>query len=248
MAKENKKKRKLTLGIIGGMGPEATAYFYWLLIKKTRAKKDQEHLHVIIDSYPQIPPRTEAILGKGSSPLPYLLESARRLQLAGAEILVIPCITAHYYYDELTGTINLPIINLLEVTVDEIRRRLPEAKKIAVMGSTGTMRSGLFHRFLEKAGLIPLSPNSAEQKKVMEAIFGPKGIKAGVTEGKPRNALLDVAHRLIDRGAEALIAGCTEIPLVLKERDLPVPLFDPMEIGARVCIKMAGYEIRKEGS
>ncbi len=201
------------------MGPEATAYFYWLIIKKTKAKKDQEHIHVIIDSYPQIPPRTEAILRKGPSPLPHLIESAHRLKLAGADILVMPCITAHYYYDKLTSKINLPVVNLLQVTVDEIRHRLPEAKKIGLIGSTGTMRSGLFHSYLKKAGLTPLSLPAAEQKKIMEAIFGPRGIKAGITEGEPRTTILGLAHKLISRGAEAIIAGCTEIPLVLKESD-----------------------------
>lgn len=248
MAKEDKREIKRIIGVIGGMGPEATAYFYWLIIKNTKAPKDQEHIHVIIDSYPQIPPRTDAILGKGPSPLPYLIESARRLAQAGAEILVIPCITAHYYYDKLTSKINLPVINLLQVTVDEIRRRLPKAEKIGVMGSTGTMRSGLFHRSLEKAGLTPLSPTEAEQKKIMQAIFGSQGIKAGVTAGKPRTTILNLALKLINRGAEAIIAGCTEIPLVLKENDLPVPLFEPMEIGAKICIQMAGYEVRKDKS
>lgn len=248
MAREAKRGKRRVIGIIGGMGPEATAYFYWLIIKKTKAKKDQEHIHLIIDSYPQIPPRTDAILGKGPSPLPYLIESARRLEQAGAEILVMPCITAHYYYDKLTSKINLPVVNLPQLTVDEIRRRLPEAKKIGLIGSTGTMLSGLFHRSLEKAGLIPLSPTAAEQKKIMQAIFGPQGIKAGVTEGKPRAIILDLALKLISRGAEAIIAGCTEIPLVLKKEDLPVPLFEPMEIGARCCIQMAGYEVRKEKS
>jgi len=245
MSPKAKKKIRRTIGIIGGMGPEATAYFYWLIIKKTKARKDQEHIHVIIDSYPQIPPRTVAILGKGPSPLPYLIESARRLEGAGAEILVMPCITAHYYYDKLKARTSLPVVNLLQVTVEEIRRTLPEARKIGLIGSTGTIKSRLFHNYLEKAHLEPLSPTPSEQKRVMQAIFGPEGIKAGITSGRPRESLIDIAHQLISRGAEAIIAACTEVPLVLKENDLSVPLFDPMEIGARVCITLAGYEVRK---
>lgn len=243
-----KQKTKKILGIIGGMGPEATAYFYWLIIKNTQAFKDQEHMHVIIDSYPQIPPRTEAILGKGPSPLPYLAESAKRLEKAGAQILVMPCITAHYFYDQLAALTKLPIVNLLETTIEAISLRLPGVKKIGLIGSTGTIRSRLFHRYLEKEGYIPLSPLAAEQKKIMQAIFGKKGIKAGVTNGWPKEAIVEVAQKLIGRGAEAIIAACTEVPLVLKETDIPVPLFEPMEIAAKKCIVLAGYNLRETQS
>lgn len=248
MIEKEKKKAKKILGIIGGMGPEATAYFYWLIIKNTKAFKDQEHMHVIIDSYPQIPPRTEAILGKGPSPLPYLVESAKRLEKAGAQILVMPCITAHYFYDELAAKIKLPIINLLEVTVEAITHQLPKAKKIGLIGSTGTMKTRLFHRYLEKKGYIPLSPLATDQKRVMQAIFGKKGIKAGVTNGWPKETIIKVAHQLITRGAEAIIAACTEVPLVLRETDIPVVLFDPMELAAKKCIELAGYDLRERGS
>ncbi|MCX7974205.1 MAG: amino acid racemase [Candidatus Aminicenantes bacterium] len=245
MTKNKGTEPKKILGVIGGMGPEATAYFYWLIIKNTKASKDQEHLHVIIDSYPQIPPRTEAILGKGPSPLPYLIESAKRLEKAGAQILVIPCITAHYYYEKLVAKTKLPIVNLLKVTIDEIRRQLPKAKKIGLIGSTGTMKTRLFHQYLERVGYIPLTPLSSEQKEVMKAIFGKAGIKAGLTSGQPKEIIVNIAHQLVSRGADSIIAACTEVPLVLKQEVLSVPLFDPMEIGARSCIEMAGYKVKK---
>ncbi len=233
------------IGIIGGMGPEATAYFYELIIKNTAAAKDQEHIHVLIDSYPQIPPRTAAILGEGPSPLPYLLEAGRRLKRAGATLLVMPCITAHYYYAELTSRINLPFISLIEETRKEARRLAPRAKKVGLLASTGTVRSGLFDQALRKIHVSVLKPEAPDQEKVMEAIFSPQGIKAGFTKGRPRQIILAMANKLIAQGAEAIIAGCTEIPLVLKETDIPVPLLEPMAIGARACIRAAGYRVRQ---
>jgi len=240
------KKSTKTIGIIGGMGPEATAYFYWLIIKNTKAAKDQEHIHVIIDSYPQIPPRTDAILGNGPSPLPYLVASARRLELAGADFLVMPCVTAHYYCDRLRRRGRLPVVSLIEETVKEAQRLLSRAQKIGLIASRGTVRSGLFQAALKKAGLTTLTPAAREQAKVMEAIFGKKGIKAGVTSGKPREIILAAARNLIAAGAEAIIAGCTEVPLVLKPEDLRVPLLEPMLIAARRCISLAGYEVKPE--
>lgn len=240
------RQKKKTVGIIGGMGPEATAYFYWLIIKNTKAIKDQDHIHVLIDSYPQIPPRTDAILGIGPSPLPHLVKAAKRLEMAGANFLVMPCITAHYYYDRLLKKIKIPLISLIEETRREADRLTPGPAKIGLIASRGTVASGLFHQVLQKTGKQVITPTEAEQDKVMEAIFGPEGIKAGVTRGKPREVIVATAQKLIRRGAAAIIAGCTEIPLVLKPEDIRVPLFEPMTLAARACIKLAGYELRED--
>ncbi len=240
------RQKKKTIGIIGGMGPEATVYFYWLIIKNTKAKKDQDHIHVLIDSYPQIPPRTDAILGAGPSPLPYLVKAARRLETAGADFLVMPCITAHYYYDRLIKKVKIPVISLVEETRREADRLFPGRAKVGLIASRGTVQSGLFHQVLQKTGKQVITPTAAEQDKVMEAIFGPDGIKAGTTQGKPREIIVATAKKLIRRGASAIIAGCTEVPLVLKPEDISVALLEPMTIAARACIKFAGYELNEE--
>jgi aspartate racemase len=235
---------KKTVGVLGGMGPEASAYFYGLLIKRTRAARDQEHIPTIIWSDPRVPDRTAAILGKGPSPLPLLLAGAKRLQRAGADFLVIPCLTAHYFLDELRRASPLPIISLLEETARFIRRSYPRLGCAGLLASSGTARTGLFQRALAGAGVEVLVPAEPEQKKVMEAIYGRGGIKAGTAAGRPRMLLRGVASRLIRRGARAIIAGCTEIPLALGATDLPVPFLDPMDIAARRCIRRAGYKLR----
>jgi aspartate racemase len=237
---------KKTIGVLGGMGPEATAYFYELLIKKTKAAKDQEHIKVIIYSNPEVPPRTDAILGKGPSPLPELVAGVKFLQEAGADFIVMPCVTAHYYYNDILAQKRAAFVNLLDETLLYALRKLPSLKKAGLVSSTGTLKSRLFHEAFAKEGIEILAPEDLEQELVMEAIFSARGIKAGYTSGWPRKIILGASKALIDRGAEAIIAGCTEVPLVLKKEDIPVPLIEPLEILAEVSVAKAGYELRPD--
>lgn len=235
---------KKTLGILGGMGPEATVCFYSHIIKNTAAGTDQEHMRVVIWADPEVPPRTDAIFRGGESPVPALKEGVRRLKEAGADFIAMPCITAHYYYKETAEETGIPFLSLLEETAAFIKRRMPEIHRVGLLGSSGTVNSGIFHCALEGAGLEVLVPEEEEQEKVMEAIFGREGIKAGYTEGKSREAIVGLAGKFIERGSQAVIAGCTEIPLVLRDGDIPVPLVDPMLVTARRCIEYAGCKLR----
>jgi aspartate racemase len=237
---------KKTIGILGGMGPEASAYFFGLIIKNTMAEKDQEHIPVVIYSNPEVPPRTDAVLGKGPSPLPYLLEGVRVLKQAGADFIVMPCVTAHYFYDQVMAEVRVPFIHLVDETVLYALRKWPELKKAGLVASTGTLRSKLFHNAFAKEGVEIVEPGEEEQSRVMEAIFGKEGIKAGHTSGKSQEIILHTAKELIQRGAEAVIAGCTEVPLVLKDEDIEMPLIEPLQILAEVAIQRAGYELRTE--
>ena len=236
---------KKTIGILGGMGPEATIYFFNLIIKHTTAAKDQDHVKVLVWNDPTVPPRTEAILGKGPSPLPRLLSGVKVLEQGGAGLIVMPCITAHFYAAGIAAWAKVPFIDLLEESLRHAKKRIPDLKKAGLVASTGTVESRLFHKLFEKQGIEILTPTPSEQRTVMEAIFGKKGIKAGFTTGRPRRTIVRLARRLIGRGAEAVIAGCTEVPLVLREADLVVPLIEPMRIGALACIRKAGYRIRE---
>ena len=226
------------IGILGGMGPEATATLFQKIIKTTPAKKDQDHLRIIIDSNPKIPERTLAILGKGESPLKQLQETLHNLEKAGAEIIAMPCNTAHYYYNELQASANVPIINMISETVASIHNSFPNIKKIGLLATTGTVKSRIYHKAI--TGMEVITPDDSEQEIVMNAIYGERGVKAGFTQGKSRNALLEVAKGLIDRGAEAIIVGCTEISLVLSQEDLPVPLIDALQVLAEAVIREAG--------
>lgn len=235
---------KKTIGILGGMGPEATSYFFELIIKNTEAQKDQAHIPLLIWNNPKIPPRTDAILHQGKSPLPLLLEGVRILRRAGADFIVMPCITAHYYYPQITAREKIPFVDLLKETLDYAQKKIPRLKKVGLIASSGTVASRLFHRLFLKKGIEIIDPSPREQEKVMEAIFGKKGIKAGFTSGRPQKLILDIARKLIERGAEAVIAGCTEVPLVLKDKDIHRPLLEPMRIAALACIKKARYKIK----
>jgi aspartate racemase len=235
---------KKTIGILGGMGPEATAYFFGLIIKNTKAEKDQEHIPVIIYSNPEVPARTDAILEKGESPLPHLLEGTRVLRQAGADFIAMPCVTAHYFLDEIVAREKASFLSLVDETVLYAQRKMPGLKKAGLISSTGTLKSRLFHDAFAKEEIEVFGPEDEEQERVMEAIFGKKGVKAGFTSGRPREIIQGIAKTLIKRGAEAIIAGCTEVPLVLKEEDIEVPLIEPLQILAEASILKAGYELR----
>jgi aspartate racemase len=234
-----------TIGILGGMGPEATAYFLRLLIKNTKAACDQEHIPILIWNNPKIPPRTDAILHRGRSPLPLLLEGIQILEKGGAGLIVMPCITAHYFAPKLQARAKIPFVNLLDESLGYAKKYISGLKKAGLVASSGTVASRLFHKTFEQAGIEILASNSVEQKRIQNAIFGKKGIKAGFTTGAPKETIIAMARRLIRRGAEAVIAGCTEVPLVLEPRDISIPLIEPMRIGALTCIKMAGYKIKE---
>lgn len=235
---------KKTIGILGGMGPEATAYFYELIIKYTRAEKDQEHIKTIIYSNPEIPPRTDAIQKTGPSPTPLLVKGVKRLRNAGADFVAMPCVTAHYFYPEVREQVDFPFLNLLEETVKWAQKEIPELRKAGLVASTGTVQSGLFHKAFADAGIEVTAPDEEGQTEVMAAIFGEKGVKAGFLTGFSKETLVNAARILIAQGAEAIIAGCTEVPLVLKDEDIPVPLIEPLRIMAQVCIQEAGYALR----
>ncbi|MFQ6082016.1 MAG: aspartate/glutamate racemase family protein [Candidatus Aminicenantia bacterium] len=233
------------IGILGGMGPEATVYLFHLIIKLTDAPKDQDHIPIIIYSNPKVPHRTDAILKNGKSPLPGLIRGAKILEKAGADFIVMPCITAHYFYSEIINHLKIPFLHLVEETYKYVREKFPHLKRLGLLATTGTIKTGLFQSYFEKEKIEIISPEKGNQNLVMKAIYDPKGIKAGYTQGFPKELLLEVAKDLIGKKCQAIIAGCTEVSLALKEKDLPVSLIEPLEIIARVSIIHAGYKIKR---
>lgn len=235
---------KKTVGILGGMGPEATAHFYRLLIRETLAGRDQDHIPVVIWADPSVPDRTEAVLGLGPSPVQAILRGLRALRRAGADFAVIPCLTAHCFLNRLGAAKPLPVVSLIGETKRRLRIQWPGVRKVGLLASSGTVASGLFQRTLAAGGIKVLVPDAGDQALVMEAVYGRRGIKAGFTGARPRVLLRRVAGRLVERGAGAVIAGCTEIPLALRPGDVGVPFLDPMDVAARACILRAGGRAR----
>lgn len=235
---------KKTIGILGGMGPEASAYMYSLIIKHTHVEKDQDHIRIFITSNPEIPPRTEAILGKGPSPVPFLIEGIRKLKDAGVDFVLMPCVTAHYFLPDVLAQIEVPFLSLLDESLSWAKENIPELKKVGLISSTGTLVSKLFHDKFGQAGIEVIAPEGEDQAQVMDAIFGAGGIKAGFTSAASKKRIVRAAEKLIAKGAEAIIAGCTELPLVFKAEDISVPLIEPMDILAQKSILEAGHKVR----
>lgn len=226
------------IGVLGGMGPEATVAFLARLVAATPASNDQQHLRVITDSNPKIPDRTKALTANGESPVPAMLASLRSLQAAGAEFAVIPCVTAHGFLPELRRESPLPIVSILDAVAEElVRNRISCAGLIATVG---TVEAGFFQARLAECGVRTIVPTPASQKRVMQAIYDIKLDAAGQSRHRPRSVLTEVAFELIGRGAASIIAGCTEIPLALKQKDILAPYLDSLTLLARAAIAAAG--------
>ena len=228
------------IGVLGGMGPEATANFYERLIAHTLARKDQEHLRVFIDSNPKIPDRTLAISQGGESPVPAMVVSASALERAGADFIVIPCVSAHFFVEELERNIKLPILSIVRAVVDNVAAHHPGIKKIGLLATSGTIQGGFFQEQLIRAGLETLTPDFDDQRLVMTAIYDVKDAQCRRTREEIAEDVCAVARRLAARGAQGIIAGCTEVPLVLESGRLPVPVFDSLLILAKAAIEAAG--------
>jgi aspartate racemase len=228
------------IGILGGMGPEATLSLFEKIIANTPATRDQDHLRVIIDSNAKIPDRTPAILGQGETPLPAMIESGRTLERAGADFIVIPCVSAHFFLDELSGQLTLPILSLFDAVAEELERRQPVPAAAGLLATTGTIHGGRFQERLQKSGIDTLLPGLDDQKRVMSVIYRVKATSSGAGREEMRSELRSVVTTLVDKGAQAIVAGCTEVPLVLRSQDVPVPFFDSLVVLARAAIVRAG--------
>ncbi len=228
------------IGILGGMGPEATQHCLQKIVAGTDARTDQDHLHVILDSNPKIPDRTSAIVGTGPSPVPAMIESVRRLAGAGADFLIIPCVSAHAFLEDLSAQTDIPILSMLDAVVDAVVDARPLLHTVGLLGTTGTIARGMFQRRLAREQLATCVPAPHSQAQVMSAIYDLKAQPTRDVRSAATRRFVAAADALVAQGAQAIIAGCTEIPLALREHDLDVPLFDAVEILARAAIRRAG--------
>ncbi|GBG55406.1 aspartate racemase [Sporomusaceae bacterium FL31] len=221
-----------SIGIIGGMGSLATCDLFKKIINMTDAKSDQEHIHICIDCNTKIPDRTKAILGGGENPIPEMVRSGVRLQSMGADVLVMPCNTAHYFYDKITPFFDIPLLNMLKETVKEIKNR--GIRKIGLLATDGTIQSGVYHTALADAGIDLITPSPIKQRSVMDVIYN--GIKAS-----NRNINLNEFYRTIDEvfenGAEILVLGCTELPVAFELFHIERPSIDPTSVLAAAAIR-----------
>ena len=218
-----------TLGILGGLGPAASCYFYDMLIRLCPAKQDQDHPDVLLCSKASIPDRSAYLLGNGESPLPALIEAIRLLEKMGAQVIAIPCATAHHFYPEMQAAAGVPVLNMLELTAKALQQQ--NITKAALLATEGSYVSGAFAAALERTGVTPLLPAREGRSVLMDVIYG---IKSGRMPGT--EVLEALAAPLIDRGAERVILGCTELSLFARA-GLPESYIDAMQVLAEELLR-----------
>ena len=234
-------EQKQTLGVIGGLGPIATAHFMELIIRMTEAATDQEHLDMILYNRPSIPDRTGYILDPTKpNPLPEMIRVGNALARQGAKLIAIPCMTAHYFHRELTRYIEAPIVHAIHETAAHLKKH--GISKVGIMATDGTIRSKLFQSELERHGIEALIPGPEGQKCVMSVIYD--DIKANKPAGMDKFEL--ASRQLRDQGAEAIILGCTELSLVKRDYPIGAGYLDAMEVLAQTCVLRCGGTLKEE--
>ena len=221
-----------TVGVLGGMGPDATVDFMSRVIRATPADKDQDHLRILVDSNPHVPNRQEALLRGGEDPGPVLAAMAKGLETAGADFLVMPCNTAHAYKEAIEACVQIPLVSIIEVTVEACG----EAETVGVLATDGCIASGVFQQALTERGKRAVMPDDAQVQALMQLITR---IKAGDAGPEVSDRMRALAESLVARGANVVIAGCTEIPLVLADDMCEVPLVSSTDALARAAVARA---------
>jgi aspartate racemase len=234
---------KKTLGIIGGMGPLASVYFCEMLTTMQRVKTEQEYVDMLLYSKPSIPDRTAFITGKsGADPFPPMLEAAQALETAGADVIAVPCVSAHFFYEKLSAAVDTPVINIVQATVDFIRRR--GIKKAGVLATDGTLRTGLFSKAMNAMGISPVEPSPEMQAALMGLIYD--GVKSGDSSRRNENekALSMLTGHLREKGAETVVLGCTELSWVARHMRRDETRTDALAVLAGESLIRCGAEMQ----
>ncbi len=229
--------QRYTLGIIGGMGPLATADLLYKIIQNTQAQKDCEHIPIVMDHNPKIPDRTQAILGNGTSPLPDLICAGKRLQKMGADLLLLPCNTCHHYYVPLRRALKAPLLHLVLECVREVVRKGHSC--VGLLATQGTVACGIYQNLCAAHRITVLLPDQEEQRIVSQVIY--EKVKAG--QVGEFQALLPILERLRACGAQSILLGCTELALAFGTA-LPDDCIDSNLVLARAAILRAGYALK----
>ena len=230
---------KGVIGILGGMGPLATVDLFEKIVSHTDAKTDQEHPRVVIDSNTDIADRTEALLRGAPDPTPELVTSAQRLASIGADFLVMPCNTAHGFYDAVAAAVDVPVLHMIELTRDALKSRGVTAA--GLLATDGTVETGIYQKCFDGSGVALLTPPPVDQAAVMELVY--HGVKAGDLD-RGATAFFRCCERLLARGAKTLILGCTELPPVFARHRPGYPVTDPTLELALAAVRRAGCKVK----
>lgn len=224
-----------TVGVLGGMGPQATVDFFQKVINLTPANCDQQHLRVIIDNDPKTPDRTGYIIGEGKNPLHVLVARAIKLQLMGAGLLAMPCNTAHYFYDDIVKYVDIPFVNMIEEVAKEIKAKYGQGAKAGLLATLGTYKAQVYEKVFDRYGIEIIVPGDEGKKDVYQLIYN---IKEDLDKADTDNVAKVIRH-LASKGISTVILGCTELPLI--ERVLPkdIEYIDSTLILAKKTVEMA---------
>lgn len=228
-----------TLGVLGGMGPSATLDFLNRIIEATASERDQDHIHVLVDSNPQVPDRTAFLRSQGPDPRPVLIEMARGLQHAGADLLVMPCNTAHAFAEDIRSSVSIPLVDWPCIVADAIAAG--GVNQVGILASLGTIEARIYQDVLGVRSILPLIPAEPYLSRMMNSIYGPSGVKAaGPKSSIARDDLLAVGESMIARGADGLILACTEFSAIhgSERLEMSVPVFDASDIVARHVVDL----------
>ncbi|MEM9195013.1 MAG: amino acid racemase [Myxococcota bacterium] len=222
-----------TVGVLGGMGPKATLGFLARVLELTPAKREQDHLRMIVDQNPRVPDRNLAQAGHGPRPGPVLAEMARGLERHGADFVVMPCNTAHVYAPSIREALSIPFIDMIDATVNRVGAL--GVRRVGLLTTRACHETALYPKALQALELEPMALPDDEFSSLMDAIYQ---IKKGALD-PARRTVHALSLWLVERGAEALLSGCTELPLVLRPDDCSVPLVDSSDTLARVTVSAA---------
>lgn len=229
--------KDLTLGILGGLGPMSSVYFYELLTLHTKAERDQDHINILLSSRADTPDRTDFILGRSQNdPIYTMISEVNKLIGAGAEIIAIPCNTAHHFYEKISCQASVPVINIIKQTARFCRYL--GVKKVGVLATEGTAASGAYKNILSAMGIEYVTCENEDQEIITDIIY------EKIKKGEPANIglFLRVVDKLKALGCEKIILGCTELSLLKRNYKLGSDFIDSMEVLAASAIKLCGKE------
>lgn len=229
----------LTVGVLGGMGPAATLDFFAKLLARNPGDHDQDRLRILIDNNPKVPNRNQAVAGRGVSPAPLLAAMAAGLQRSGADFLVMPCNAAHAFVSAIEEAVTVPFVSIIEETTAEVLRSQPDLSRVGVLAAAGCLDAGLYRNAFAERGVAVSEPGRQQRERFMELLYR---VKTGERGPAVREPMIGIAEELIADGAQAIVAGCTEVPLVLSNGDLSCPLIDSSDVLASATVAYATGE------
>jgi aspartate racemase len=225
-------KQEKIVGIIGGMGPDATVDILKRIIRLTPAKDDIDHIHCIVDNNSKVPSRIKALIDGGSEPPgPHLAIMGQKLEQWGADFLIIPCNTAHYYYQDIKDAVSIPVIHLIDVVVSKFVQSHPQLKKVGIAASTAVLLTDLYKKRFHAHGIEVLYPDDLYQQKLLDVI---KRVKAGETVDAVTETISTIFNHITEKGAEVIIIACTELSVVCGE--MPFRMIDAAEVLAQETV------------